>query len=149
MDTVVRNRSTAVVIGGLVVGLVAVGIVFAAREPDRAEPGTPEATAQGYFQAFVDSDYIAAETLLTDDLLARCDERYSQFRDTGTGLRVVIIGTTVRGTTATVIVSITETFDDNPLSQNSHTFDEVLVMESAGDHWLISAPPWPLHCQEG
>ena len=148
MDTVVRSRATAVMIGGLVVLLVAVGIMLALREPTEAPPGTPEATAQGYFRAIVDDDRLRAETYLADSLIDRCDGTYRPYEHSGDGLRVVIVDTVVRQDRATVSVSITERYDEGPFFTDSHTFDEVLMMERADDRWLISQTPWPLYCWE-
>ncbi len=148
MDTVVRSRVTAVMVGGLVVLFVATGVILALGEPPEAEPGTPEATTQGYFRALSDRDFLTAETFLTEDVLDRCSGMYHPYDDIGTGLRVVIVDTVERDDQATVTVSITQTYDDGPFFPGSHTFDQVLTMERIGDRWLIARPPWPLYCRE-
>jgi hypothetical protein len=148
MDTVVRSRVTAVTIGGLVAILVAVGVILALREPPDAEPGTPEATTQGYFRAVSEHDFIGVETYLTEEVVERCEGMFHSYEDIGTGLRVVIVDTAIRDSRATVTVSVTHTYDDSPFFPGSHTFDQVLSMERIGDRWLISRPPWPLYCRE-
>jgi hypothetical protein len=149
MDTVVRTRSIMLVAVGAVVVFAIIGVILASGSSPGPEPGTPEATVHDYYQALIDRDVVAADALLTSDLSEACPDRLRQFLEASDRLRVVIVDVDQDDTSATVVVRITETYDDNPLSLDSYTFDEVLTMDHTGDRWLISGPPWPLHCTEG
>jgi hypothetical protein len=149
MDTIVRTRSIVLMAIGGVVVLAAIGIVLASRSSPGPEPGTPEATVHDYFQALIDRDVVAADSLLTSGVSEACPDRLRQFLEASDRLRVVIVDVDQDDASATVVVRITETYDDNPLSLDTYTFDEVLTMDHTGDRWLITGPPWPLHCTEG
>jgi hypothetical protein len=149
MDTIVRTRSIMLVAGGAVVVLAIIGIILASGSSPGPEPGTPEATVHDYYRALIDRDVVAADALLTSDVGEACPDRLRQFLEASDRLRVVIADVDRDDASATVVVRITETYDDNPLSLDTHVFDEVLTMERTGDRWLISGPPWPLHCPGG
>ena len=54
MSTKARSNTVLVAIGIVVVLLIGVAVIFALQPPPTFDPGTPEATAQGYFQAISD-----------------------------------------------------------------------------------------------
>ena len=142
-----RSRVVLISIGVVVAVLVGVAVVIALQPPPVFAPGSPEGTAQGYFQALHDGDDALVTSYLTDDLDDRCDDslyledfrRYEQREATS----VSIISTKVDGDEAEVEVTITVTYGEDPFAAGSDTFDETLVMEHHGDRWLISEPAWP------
>ncbi len=143
MSTDTRSNTALIVIGVVVAVLVVVAVVFAVQPPPTFEPGTPEATAQGYFQAINDGDEDLAETFMTDDLVKDCDGHYWYY-ETDTNNRVVITDTAIDGDTAKLDVQITVSYGDGPFGGGSYTEDETVTMERQGDTWLISEPAWPM-----
>ncbi|MCL1601298.1 MAG: hypothetical protein M3112_07160 [Actinomycetia bacterium] len=132
-----------VVVGASVAVLVAVSVFFALRAPTQLDPNSPEGTAQGYFQAIEDRDEDLATSFLTEDLQEFCDGEW-QYRDFESANRVVITDTKIDGDTATVSVTITVSYGDDPFGGGSYDQDESIKMARVGDVWLISKLTWPM-----
>ncbi len=140
-----------VVVGTLVAVLVAVSVFFALQPPTQFDPNSPEGAAQGYFQAFEDGDEDLATSFLTEDLQEFCDGEW-QYRDSESASRVVVTNTKIEGDAATVQVTITVSYGDDPFGGGSYDQDETIRMVRAGDVWLISKLTWPMDaypCNEG
>jgi hypothetical protein len=143
MKTDRHSQIALIVIGGIAVVLVAIAIVLAIRPPLEFDRGTPEGTAQAYFQAVLDEDEELALSYLEEYLGTACASRELRYV-TPSSARVVIARTEIDGTEARVDVVITESWGDGPFGGGSNTFDETLVMTRHGDRWLISRAPWPI-----
>jgi hypothetical protein len=133
-----------IVIGGVAVVLVAVAIAIAIQPTHEFDPGTPEGTAQAYFQAVLDEDDELAFSYLDEYLGTTCSMREFGYV-APSNARIVIAQTEIERTSARVDVVITETWGGGPFGGTSNTFDETLVMTRHGDRWLISRAPWPLN----
>lgn len=136
------------VIAAAVAATVVVALVLALQSPKKFDPGTPEATIQGYFQAVIDHNRIEAERFMTQDLVERCGADLNQIRDAADSVRVVIVDTTPDGDRMMVRVEITERSASSLIFGESYTFQETLVVERVGGVWLISEAPWPIYCWE-
>jgi hypothetical protein len=145
-----HSRIVLTVIGTVTVALIAVAIVIAVQPPETLDPGTPEGSAQAYYQAILDGDEDLALSYVDEDLVSNCSTHDLTYF-TPDSARVVIERTEIDGDTATVDVVITETGGEGPFGGGSNTFDETLVMTRSGDIWVISRAPWPidLFCHEG
>jgi hypothetical protein len=143
MTTDSSVRRILVVLGALAVVLVGVAVVLALRPVPQLAADSPEGTVQRYFQAVLDGDDDLAFDHLTEALRARCDG--GGIRRLGLDdARVVITRTEVEGALAEVGVEITETYGEGPFGVDSHSFDEILVLERHGERWLITESPWPV-----
>jgi hypothetical protein len=144
-----HSRIALVVIGSAAVILIGVAVVVAVQPPREFDPGTPERTAQAYYQALLDGDEDLALSYLDEELLTGCP-RHELGYVTPDSARVVIAKTEIDGDGASVDVVITETWGEDPFGGGSNTFDETLIMTRSGATWLISRMPWPvgLVCQE-
>jgi hypothetical protein len=143
MGTNTRSNTVLVMIGILVVFLVGVAVVFALQPPPTFDPGTPEATAQGYFQAINNGHEELAESYMTDDLVQACAGRWYFYEMSGDH-RVVTTDSTIDGHTARLEVTITVNHGGGPFGGGSYDQDETVTMERRGDVWLISKPTWPM-----
>ncbi len=145
-----HSRIALVVIGAVAVVLIAVAIVVAIQPPEEFDPGTPEGTAQGYYQAILDGDEDLALAYFAEELLANCSA-YELGYFTPDSARVVIAETEIEGDEARVDVVITEIWGEGPFGGGSNTFDETLNMTRSGETWDISRIPWPIDmfCHEG
>ena len=148
MKALTRSGIVLWIVGVLVVVTVGVALVLALRPPEQFEPGTPEAAIQGYFQAVVDSSRADAERFMTPELVQRCRADLNQIRDTADSLRVVIVDTKPEGSRMAVTVEITERSASSVFLGEPFTFRETLIVEQAGDVWLIAEAPWPVYCWE-
>ena len=142
-----RSRLVLIAIGIVVAVLVGVAVAIALQPPQVFDPATPEGTAQGYFQALHDGDDELVTSYLTDDLNDRCDDssHLEDFRsyEQREAASVSIVHTQIDGDDATVELTITVSYGDDPFASGSDSIDETLVMEHHGDRWLISEPAWP------
>jgi hypothetical protein len=148
MKVLTRSGIVLGTIGAVVAVMVVVALVLALQPPKEYDPETPEATIQGYFQAVIDRSRIEAERFMTPDLVKRCGADLNQIRDAADSLRVVIVDTEPDGDRMMVRVEITERSASSLILQESYTFRETLVVERAGDVWLIAEAPWPVYCRE-
>lgn len=135
-------------IGAFFVVIVAVALVLALQGPDQFDTRTPEAAVQGYFQAVVDRSRVDAERFLMPDLVERCDAGLNQIRDGADSLRVVILDTEPDAGRIAVTVEITERSASSLFLGEPHSFRDTLILERAGDVWLIAEVPWPIYCWE-
>ena len=126
-----------VAIGVLV--LVAVIVVFSRGTPEALDPSTPEGVVQRYTTAVIDGDEDAAAEYLTADLLEDCDRFETGIID---NVRVTLVSTTVRATSADVRVSITETYQNGPFGVSESSYEDVFDLALIDGHWLIQAAPW-------
>lgn len=137
-----QSRSVLIVAVAAVAVLVVVTVVaLAVRSPTEFEPGTPEATAQGYVQAVVDDDATTAIGYLSEALKETCTP--SDFRTTyiPESLRVTLSATAIEGETAEVDLNIEE--GGGGLG-GSYDYDVTLYMARQDGAWVISEPPWPI-----
>lgn len=151
MERRATSNIILVVVGTSVAVLVAVSVFFALQPPSQLDPRSPEGTAQGYFQAIEDDDEDLATSFLTEDLQEVCDGEW-QYRDFESASRVVITDTKIDGDSATVKVSITVSYGDDPFGGGSYDQDETIRMARVSDVWLISKLAWPMDaypCSEG
>jgi hypothetical protein len=143
MERGATSNIILVVVGASVALLVAVSVFFALQPPSQFDPNIPEGTAQGYFQAIEDGDEDLATSFLTEDLQEFCDGEW-QYRDFESASRVVITDTKIDGDEATVKVTITVSYGDDPFGGGSYDQDETIKMVRVGDVWLISKLTWPM-----
>lgn len=143
MSTRARSNTVLVAIGIVVVLLIGVAVIFSLQPPPTFDPGTPEPTAQGYFQAISDGDEDLAESYMTDDLARACSGQWHFYEMRGNH-SVVITSSEIDGDTAKLRVTIRVSYGDGPFGGGSYDQDETLTMERHGDVWLIAKPVWPM-----
>jgi len=146
MKGITRSGMVLGIIGVVVGALVVVALVLALQPPKQLDPGTPEATVQGYLQAVIDGDQGEAERLMTPDLVKRCAD-LTQIRHASDNFRAVIVDTAPLGDRMVVTVEINDGAGLG-LFGDSYTFEEAVVVEQVGDDWLIAESPWPIYCGE-
>ena len=128
----------------VLVSLVLVSLVvsFARGEPEARNADTPEGVVQRYSTAVVSGDETSALTYLTPEVQNTC-ERFSDLQVDN--LRVCVIATTERSTSADVRVSIVNNYGGNGSfgaseCASERTFDLVLV----DGQWRSEGSPWEL-----
>ena len=147
VQRITRSGIVLGIIVAVIVVIVAVALVFALQGPEQFDPGTPEATVQGYLQAVIDEDQTAAARFLVPDLAKRCGSDLDRIRHYPRSFRAVVADTRPFGDQILITVEISEGSGAG-LFSDSYTFDETLVLEKAGDEWLIAQVPWPIYCRE-
>ena len=137
-----RDRALLVVLGLIVLlVLVALVVVFTRGAPEPLDAGTPGGVVQRYTAAAVDGDEDTAARYLTATALANCD-RYSE---PGTDdIRVTLLDTTERVSSADVRVSIVTFYDAGPFGSSESESEDVFELVRADEGWLIDVAPWQL-----
>ncbi|MGL3806598.1 hypothetical protein ACSYDW_10910 [Paeniglutamicibacter sp. R2-26] len=136
------NRTTLALLGATVL-LVAMAFVLVLTRGAGApvDPGSPAGVVQSYVTAVLAGDREQAAELLTPKALKDCPD--GAIQDTG-DLRVALQSTTMAGTGATVLVSITETRVRGPFGLGEQGYEDSFVLVPRDGGWAIDYAPWPL-----
>lgn len=135
-----------VVIAALV--LVSLVVVLTRGTPKPLDASTPAGVVQGYVTAVIGGDEAAAAAFLDPGQDARCKGFESVAPERN--IRVALVSTTQRETTADVVVSISYTNVGGPFGSPEYASEESFDLSRTGGRWLISSAPWPLLvCPDG
>lgn len=127
--------------------LVSVVVVLTRGAPKPLDASTPAGVVQGYVTAVIGGDEAAAARFLEPGADSRCKGFESVTPERN--IRVALISTTQRETTADVAVSISYTNVGGPFSGPEYASEESFGLSRISDRWLISNAPWPLlTCQD-
>ncbi len=129
----------------LLVLLVVAAVVGSGRSTTDYEAGTPEAAVQAYFQALIDNRSVDAYEFYSAELADNCDRPYLDVYSPRVS-RVVLDTVTIDGSRATVLVRITQRWDDGPLMSDEDTFSETLSLINEDGRWVFDQVPWPYPC---
>ncbi len=138
-----RNTKLGLIVVSIaVISLIAVIVAALSGEPAVLDPETPEGVVQAYVTAVADEDWAEVRSLLSADLVERCDLSELSVGRVDEISRVSIDDVSISGDIAVVNVVITHVSADDPLSTS--TWDEeasfVLVDE---DGWIFDEMSWP------
>ena len=147
MKGVTRSGIVLGIIVAAIALIIALALVLALRPPKQFDPGTPEATVQGYLQAVIDEDQAKAASFMTRDLVKRCGVDLNQIRRGPDSFRAVIVDTLVLDNVVYVDVELTEGSGGGVFG-DPYGFVETLTLEKSGEDWLIAEAPWPIYCGE-
>ena len=131
-------RAILIIIGVAVV--LALVVVFLRPAPDALDPSTPEGVVQAYAVALLDEDRPAALAHLVPELANNCAPADARFD----GLRMTLVSSTVRGSSATVRVSVTTNSGGGPLGSSEFSSDDSFTLKQRDGSWLIDTSPWQL-----
>lgn len=140
-----RRRPDRVLIGILaaiaLLVLVAVAVLVFRPSPRAYPAGSPEGTVQRYSAAVLDGDERAAIDYLSAKARARCDGSTAPYPG---DIRVTLLESTVRDSTADVRVRVTVTSGDAPFGVDEYSTDAVFDLVKENGRWLIDQAPWQL-----
>lgn len=140
-----RTPSTLVwVLGGVVLGALAVGVVAAALRPGPTlDPASPEGVVQSYLQAVLDRDHATAVSYLAPDTAERCT--VAAFRDAWVpeGLTAELDDVRTSGDRAQVRVVLHPAVELAPVDPTVTT-TELFTLERTDAGWRLIGVPWPL-----
>lgn len=139
--------------------LIAIGIVFVVAVAaaaavvairggeDELPDGSPERVVQLYLRAVEDHDATEAFSYLSPGLAERCTTSRDMITQrANASIRATLEEATVEGSSATVRVELTETFNNAPFGQSDPRQKLVFDLELVDGRWLFSESPWPLYC---
>ncbi|TFB71406.1 hypothetical protein E3O06_13835 [Cryobacterium glaciale] len=143
LTTTGTKDRTLIVILSIIAALVLVSlvVVFTRGAPETLDPSTPEGVVQAYSAAVIDGDEAAAAAFLTTDASVGCGP--VEHGPTN-NLRVVLVSTTVRPTSADVVVSLVTSYDDGPFGASEYEFEGNFDLVRVDGAWLIATAPWEL-----
>jgi hypothetical protein len=142
-----RDRTLSVLLAvlGLLV-VTAIAVVFFRPDPALRGAGTPEGVVQRYAAAAIDGDERAATGYLRE-APEPCGEWESEAEE---NLRVSLVSTDTRGTSAEVAVSVVSFSPGGPFGSSEYETQETFQLTKAGGSWLIDTVPWRLRvCDSG
>ncbi|HEU5144673.1 MAG TPA: hypothetical protein VFT81_05805 [Dermatophilaceae bacterium] len=137
------NRILAIALAAIVVLAVVAAVISGTRSAPEVEPGSPEATVQGYVDAALAGRYDEAARLLEPG--SDCDAADLE-QLTGMGMhaaRVVLVDSAVEGSTATVQVDLVYA-SGGPFDTSEYTERHTYRLVRSGGGWLLTGVPWPL-----
>ena len=140
-----RSRPNVVllVIAALVVGLAVIAAVVSAnRTTPSPDLATPEGVVQAYVVAVIDADQEKMESFLDPGL--GCKAPFPYFSPPQAA-SLALVSSRTSGSTATVVVEITEGEGRGPFLGGIYTHRENFTLVSRNDRWLISGNPWPIY----
>jgi len=129
-------------IGLLVV--VALAVVFSQGEPARLAADTPGGVVQRYSAAVLDGDETAAAGYLSAAALAGCDRSASADPSTTDDIRITLVDTTERDTSADVRVLIVTSYGSGPFGSSEYESEDAFDLVRVDGDWLIDEAPWQL-----
>jgi hypothetical protein len=137
-----RDPALLVVLGVIgVLVLVALIVVFTRGQPAQLDAGTPGGVVQRYSAAVLTGDEELAAEYLTADALAGCDGGSPSITE---DIRVTLLGSEERDSSADVRVSIITSYDDGLFGPNEYSSEETFDLVSVDGDWMIDQPPWQL-----
>ena len=137
-----RDPALLVVLGVLgVLVLAALVVVFTRGQPAPLPAGTPGGVVQRYSAAVLAGDEDLATGYLTENALADCDKMSPSITE---DIRVTLLGTTERDTSADVRVSIVTSYEGGPFGPNEYQADDVFDLVKVDGEWLVDQAPWQL-----
>lgn len=136
----------AVFVGLVIAGGVAASVMGGGA---RAYPdGSPERAVQQYLEAVAANDATRAMQFLSADLAKRCAD-YPKDVISNRGrqsVRATLEETTLRDGTASVRVTLIESYGSDPFGGGESNFSTVFELRQEGGAWRFSDSPWPLYC---
>lgn len=132
------------IIGVLVV--VALAVVFARGDPAPLDEASPAGVVQRYSTAVIDGDIATAETYLTDSARTVCR---GSFSGEPRPARVVLVSTTERDQSATVKVSMVNSYQDGPFGPSEYEMEDIFTLVKEDGNWKISQAPYMLMACSG
>ncbi|HET7782848.1 hypothetical protein PV768_20235 [Pseudarthrobacter sp. CC4] len=132
------------IIGVLVV--VALAVVFSRGDPAPLDEASPAGVVQRYSTAVIDGDIATAETYLTDSARTVCR---GSFSGEPRPARVVLVSTTERDQSATVKVSMVNSYQDGPFGPSEYEMEDIFTLVKEDGNWKISQAPYMLMACSG
>lgn len=136
------DRTLLAILAALaVLVIVALAVVFTRGDPAPLDAATPAGVVQRYASAVVDGDEAAAAAYLTDAARTRCAGGEHMQTDK---IRITLVGTTERASSADVRVLITSVHGGGLFGSSEYQSEDVFDLVKTGDKWLIDHAPWQL-----
>lgn len=124
-----------------VLAVAALAVVFSRGEPALLDESTPQGVVQRYSAAVIDGDEAAAQAYLTETARTQCVDFE---RSSTENLRVTLVSTTERATSADVRVLMVVSNGSGPFGNSEYETEDVFDLVKTDGKWLIDSAPWQL-----
>ncbi|WP_043437321.1 MULTISPECIES: hypothetical protein [Arthrobacter] len=124
-----------------VLAVAALAVVFSRGEPALLDESTPQGVVQRYSAAVIDGDEAAARAYLTETARTQCVDFE---RSSTENLRVTLVSTTERATSADVRVLMVVSNGSGPFGNSEYETEDVFDLVKTDGKWLIDSAPWQL-----
>ena len=121
--------------------VVALIVVFVRSAPAQLDPDSAEGVVQRYATAVLSGDEDAAADLLSSAAKEDCGEIVEPWTD---GMRVTLVSSTERATSAEVRVDIITYYDGGLFGGSEYTEPGTFELVQSGGDWRIDTVPWQL-----
>lgn len=136
------NRILVVILAVIaVLAVAALAVVFSRGEPALLDESTPQGVVQRYSAAVIDGDESAATAYLTETARTQCVDFERASTD---NLRVTLVSTTERASSADVRVLIVVSNGGGPFGNSDYEMEDVFDLVKTDGKWLIDSAPWQL-----
>jgi hypothetical protein len=136
-----RDRVLIVIVSVIaVLILTALAVVFLRGDPKTLDESTPAGVVQRYSTAVIEGDTATARSYLTDTAESRCSRYYR----TVEASRIVLVSTSERADSATVRVSIVNSYSGGPFGPSESEREEEFQLLKVGGKWMVDQAPYPL-----
>lgn len=124
-----------------VLAVAALAVVFSRGEPALLDESTPQGVVQRYSAAVIDGDEAAAQAYVTETARTQCVDFE---RSSTENLRVTLVSTTERATSADVRVLMVVSNGSGPFGNSEYETEDVFDLVKTDGKWLIDSAPWQL-----
>jgi hypothetical protein len=136
------NRILVIILAVIaVLTVAALAVVFSRGEPALLDESTPQGVVQRYSAAVLDGDEAAAGAYLTETARTQCLDFE---RAPSENLRITLVSTTDRETSADVHVLVTVSNGGGPFGNSGYEMEDVFDLVKANGKWLIQSAPLQL-----
>lgn len=136
-----RDRVLIVIVSVIaVLILTALAVVFLRGDPKTLDESTPAGVVQRYSAAVIEGDTASARSYLTDTAESRCGRYYGPVEAS----RIVLVSTSERADSATVRVSIVNSYSGGPFGPSESEMEEEFRLLKVGGKWMVDQAPYPL-----
>ncbi|CAN7382908.1 hypothetical protein ASF98_07745 [Arthrobacter sp. Leaf337] len=136
------NRILVVILAIIgVLAVAALAVVFSRGEPALLDESTPQGVVQRYSAAVIDGDEAAATAYLTETARTQCVDFE---RSSTENLRVTLVSTTERASSADVRVLMVVSNGSGPFGNSEYETEDVFDLVKTDGKWLIDSAPWQL-----
>lgn len=121
--------------------VAALAVVFTRGQPALLDGATPQGVVQRYSAAVIDGDESAAAAYLTEAARSQC---VNFERSSTNNLRVTLVSTTERPSSADVRVLMVVSNGGGPFGNSEYETEDVFDLVKTDGRWLIESAPWQL-----
>lgn len=120
---------------------IALAVVFMRGGPEPLDENSAAGVVQRYSAAVIDGDTAAASSYLTEGARTQCTGKFDGMPRPA---RVVLVSTTERAESATVTVSILQSYSGGPFGPSEYESEDIFSLLKVDGRWKVDSAPYTL-----